>query len=229
MDRGIPSSANEDIELYQRTYYSLLRSSGEIQIKSLIETHTQMDSSLHLNARADFPDLAAFVYSTLRLPDCITQVRHVLLGQSDEVFDKAGLRGVEHWQEVSAAGRRRKMFFDGKETLAAFIASASDIDDLIPMLAAYQIEWNKIHHLLEQSGILSKISASTLDSATREVLARVRVLPLDHAAAVRAGNIPARLHAQGTPIGLEDVLISATALVNELVVVTRNLNAFRED
>ena len=171
MDRGIPSSANEDIELYMRTYYSLLRTSGEIQIKSLIETHTQIDSSLHLNARTEYPDLAAFVYSTLRLPDCINQVRHVLLGQSDEVFDKAGYPDVARWQAVSAAGRRRKMFFDGDETLAAFIASASDIDDLIPILTAYQIEWNKIHHLLEQSGILSKIHSPTLDPATRAMLA----------------------------------------------------------
>jgi hypothetical protein len=174
MDRGIPSSANEDIELYMRTYYSLLRSSGEIQIKSLIETHTQMDSSLHLNARAEFPDIAAFVYSSLRLPDCIKQVRHVLLGQSDEVFDKAGCPDVENWQEVSAAGRRRKMFFDGKETLAAFIASASDIDDLIPILAAYEIEWNKMHDLIAHAGgIVQWRADALLDSAAREELARV--------------------------------------------------------
>ncbi|MEW5717022.1 MAG: hypothetical protein AB1817_00185 [Chloroflexota bacterium] len=174
MDRGIPSSANEDIELYMRTYYSLLRSSGEIQIKSLIETHTQMDSSLHLNARAEYPDLAAFVYATLRLPDCIKQVQHVLLGQSDEVFDKAGYPDVEHWQAVSAAGRRRKMFFDGNATLAAFIASASDIDDLIPILTAYEIEWNKLHDLITHAGGIARISADApLDFATREELARV--------------------------------------------------------
>ena len=134
MDRAIPSSANEDIELYMRTYYSLLRSSGVIQIKSLIETHTQMDSSLHLHARDEFPDVAAWTYAALRLPACIHQVQLILLGQSDEVFDKAGFTNVESWQEVSTAGRRRKMFFDGKDTLAAFIASASDIDDLIPSI-----------------------------------------------------------------------------------------------
>ena len=158
MDRGIPSSANEDIELYMRTYYSLMRSSGEIQIKSLIETHTQIDSSLHLHARADYPDMAAFVYCTLRLPGCIKQVRLVLLGQSDEVFDKAGFPDVEHWQEVSAAGRRRRLFFDGSEVLAAFIASASDIDDLIPILTAYEIEWNKLNSLLVQSGAGTRLA-----------------------------------------------------------------------
>lgn len=157
MDRAIPSSANEDIELYMRTYYSLLRSSGEIQIKSLVETHAQIDSSLHLHARDDSPDIAAFVYCTLRLPACIKQVRLVLLGQSDEVFDKAGFTDVEHWQEVGAAGRRRRLFFDRKQVLAAFIASASDIDDLIPILTAYEIEWNKIHDLLVQSGAAARL------------------------------------------------------------------------
>jgi len=160
MDRAIPSSANEDIELYMRTYYSLLRSSGEIQIKSLVETHAQIDSSLHLHARENVPDMATFVYCTLRLPSCIKQVRLILLGQSDEVFEKAGFPGVEKWQEVSAAGRRRRLFFDRQEVLAAFIASASDIDDLIPILTAYEIEWNKIHDLLNQSGAAARLAES---------------------------------------------------------------------
>ena len=41
--------------------------------------------------------------------------------------------------------------YDGAGTLAAFIASASDIDDLLPILTAYQIEWNKMHELLRNS------------------------------------------------------------------------------
>jgi len=174
MDRGIPFSASEEIELYMRTYYSLLRSSGEIQIKSLIETHAQMDSSLHLHARQEFPDVSALVYSSLRLPECVKQVRLVLLGQSDEVFVKAGFTSIDEWHEVSAAGRRRKIFFDGEETLAAFIASASDIDDLIPILTAYQIEWDKLHDLLAQAGGIGHLRAATqFDDQAREELARV--------------------------------------------------------
>ena len=177
MDRAIPFSASEEIELYQRTYYSLLRSSGEIQIKALIETHAQMDSSLHIHARAEFPDMAAFVYSTLRLPDCIRSVRLVLLGQSDEVFLKAGFTDVEQWKEVSAPGRRRKYYYDDRETLAAFIASASDIDDLIPILTAYEIEWNKINDLLQRTGAMDRLlqyseRGAALTSAERDGLAK---------------------------------------------------------
>ncbi len=157
MDRGIPAAGSEEIELYMRTYYSLLRSSGEIQIKSLIETHAQMDSSLHTRARDEFPDIAAFVYATLRLPECAKRVRRVVLGQSEEVFAKAGIEGVVQWQEVSAEGRRRKLYYDGDATLAAFIASASDIDDLIPTLTAYEIEWNKLHLLLNQTGAARRL------------------------------------------------------------------------
>ncbi len=176
MDRGIPSSASEEIELYQRTYYSLLRSSGQIQIKSLIETHAGMDSSLHIHARESFPDMAAFVYCTLRLPECIKSVRLVVLGQSDEVFLRDGFGDMQSWQAVSAAGRRRKLYYDGKDTLAAFIASASDIDDLIPILTAYEIEWNKLNGLLEASGALHRLQAyaqrgTPLTDSEREGLA----------------------------------------------------------
>jgi hypothetical protein len=52
---------------------------------------------------------------------------------------------VEQWQPVTAPGRRRKMRFDGAETLAVFIASSSDVDDMIPTLLGMEIEWNKLH------------------------------------------------------------------------------------
>lgn len=159
MDRAIPFAGNEEVELYIRTYYSLLRSSGEIQVRSLEETHAGMGSSLHLGADELAPDVSALVYAVLRLPLCIAQTRLVLLGQSDEVFQRGGYPKIERWRPVSAPGRRRKMFFDGQETLAAFIASVSDIDDMIPMLAAYQIEWNKLHRRLADSAALARLAA----------------------------------------------------------------------
>ncbi|MGH2543476.1 MAG: DUF6909 family protein, partial [Ardenticatenaceae bacterium] len=63
MDRGIPVSGNEEIELYMRTYYSLLRSSGAIRVKALEETHAAMDSSLHSRAEEPYPDVGAFTYA----------------------------------------------------------------------------------------------------------------------------------------------------------------------
>lgn len=55
-----------------------------------------------------------------------------------------------------------------------------------------------------------------------QVLPRVRILPLGAAESLRAGDILAALEARGEPVGLEDVLIGATALVHGLTVATRN-------
>jgi len=157
MDRAVPFRGSEEINLYIRTYYSLLRSTGEIQIRTLTETHANMGSSLHVHAREQFPDMAAFIYSILRVPPCIMSVRLVLLGQSRDVFARRGYGHVESWQPVTARGRRRKWFYDGHETLAAYIASVSDIDDLIPILTALEIEWNKLHDRIRRSPALAML------------------------------------------------------------------------
>ena len=90
MDRTTPNPGNEEIELYMRTYYSLLRSSGEVEVRSLEETHSGMNASLHRGADSSELDLAAFVYCAMRLPPCMNDVRLVLLGQSPEVFSRGG-------------------------------------------------------------------------------------------------------------------------------------------
>jgi tRNA(fMet)-specific endonuclease VapC len=51
-------------------------------------------------------------------------------------------------------------------------------------------------------------------------------LPLDRQAAKIAGNIRARLHTLGTPIGANDLLIAAIALANDLTLVTHNTREF---
>jgi hypothetical protein len=143
------------LDMFHRTYHSLLRSTGEIQIQALVEQYAAFEPSLHHAVRAPVPDLAALTYTSLRLPTCIDTVRLVLLGQSHEVFARHGYGDVMNWQPVSAPGRRRKMFFDGDETLAVLIASPSDVDDLIPILVAFQIEWNKIHAMLDDPRLVS--------------------------------------------------------------------------
>lgn len=148
MDRTVPKTGSEDIELYMRTYYSLLRSSQTFQLETLVEAHMAMESSLHVKARLPVPDISALIYSTLRLPACMVDVTNVVLGQIEKSFTDASY-AVNEWERVTAPGRRRRMHFDGTGTLAVFIASRSDIDDLIPMLTAYQIEWNKVHVLLQ--------------------------------------------------------------------------------
>lgn len=148
MDRTVPKTGSEEIELYMRTYYSLLRSSHTIQLETLVETHKTMESSLHVGARSASPDVSALAYASQRLPLVMPEVDDIVLGQIEKLFLDAHYP-VTSWTQVSAPGRRRRMHYDGKRTLAVFIASRSDIDDLIPMLTAYQIEWNKLHDLLQ--------------------------------------------------------------------------------
>lgn len=170
MERTVPSTASEEVELYQRTYYSLLRSTAEAQIRSLEEAHAGMKSSLHPAAREQSPDMAAFLYSLLRLPVCIQQTRLVVMAQSPGVFAQRGFGDVECWQPVAAAARRRRCFFNGEDTLACFIASRSDIDDVVPLVTAYQIEWNKFHNLLRRMPNLS-FAGLEEDASARQRLA----------------------------------------------------------
>jgi hypothetical protein len=81
-----------------------------------------------------------------------------VLGQAHEQFEAAGL-DVRAWQRVRTRGRRRPLRWDGAGTLAAFITSTSDIDDLVPIVAAYQIEWNKLHLLLAASTLGARVAS----------------------------------------------------------------------
>ena len=58
---------------------------------------------------------------------------------------------------------------------------------------------------------------------SREVLSLVTVLPVSTPVAIRAGDLLADLERRGAGIGVEDVLIAATALTHGLTVVTRNI------
>src|SRR5260370_40481424 len=91
VDRQPPRATSDEIDLYIRTYYSLLRSSGDVRVRGFEEAHLYSRSSLHLGAEDADPDLAAFAYSAARLPDCMPQVRRIVLGQSQAQFESAGL------------------------------------------------------------------------------------------------------------------------------------------
>jgi len=151
VDRQPPRTTSNEIDLYIRTYYSLLRSSGDVRVRGFEEAHVYSNSSLHAQALSAEPDLAAFAYSAARLPGCMYRIRRLVLGQSVEQLTRAGLPVVD-WTVVRTRGRRRPLRWDGGATLAVFVASASDIDDLVPIITAYQVEWNKLHQRLAPVG-----------------------------------------------------------------------------
>jgi hypothetical protein len=203
MDRTVPSSGNEEINLYLRTYYSLLRSTREVKLKTLLEAHKRMNSALHVNADEPTVDMAAFIYSILRVPDCIDRVNLVVMGQSARVFAEHGYPQVESWTQVNAPGRRRRSFFDGRSTLAVYIASRSDIDDLVPILVAYQIERRKLHNILHRPAAIQLLQQIKSEAAgqdlTGEHLARlaeaagIPVEDLDKLARIWQARLPDKL------------------------------------
>jgi hypothetical protein len=134
---------SDEVELYQRTYTTLLRSSGETQLRVLEPSHMAMGSSLHPLAASEELDLGAFLYAVRRLPDGIVGAELVVMGQDTEQLTNNGIP-VQSWQEAEAPARRRRWYDSGAGTLAVLLASSSDVDDLVPTLVAFQIEWNKI-------------------------------------------------------------------------------------
>jgi hypothetical protein len=175
MDRTPPRANSDEIELYIRTYYSLLRSSGPIRIRSLEETHIAMQSNLHHKAASAELDVSALVYSALRLPDQIADAHLMVMGQMEDVFAREGYH-IGEWKPVKARARRRKYFFDAQTgTMAAFVASVSDIDDLIPCMTTFQIEWNKLHQRLNNGQLHDRLLAlQDLEPAhNREVMEAV--------------------------------------------------------
>ena len=143
---------SDEVELYQRTYNTLLRSSGETALRVLEPAHRAMGSSLHPLADSDEPDLGAFLYAIRRMPDSIADgARLVIMGQEVEVFAKNGI-DISDWEEADAPARRRRWNVGPDGTHAVLLASASDVDDLIPTLVAFQIEWNKLRVRQRASG-----------------------------------------------------------------------------
>src|SRR2546423_745159 len=131
------------VELYVRTYSTMLQSSGEIRLDTLSHAHLGMGSALHPLAGQPQMDMGAFLYSARRLPLVVNGARRVILGQSEHGFSATLGLEVAGWERVKAPARRRLWYFDGEETLAVLLGSPSDIDDLVPPLVAYQMEWNR--------------------------------------------------------------------------------------
>ena len=113
-------------------------------MRVLEPSHRAMNSSLHPFAASEELDLGAFIYATQRLPQQAPDAKVIVLGQEAKVFKDAGIGPIEDWKPLEAPARRRRWFDDDKGTLAVLLASSSDLDDLIPTLVAYQIEWNKL-------------------------------------------------------------------------------------
>src|ERR1051325_9826992 len=69
------------INLYVRTYTTILRPHGDVPVRAFEAAHQGVGSSLHPGAASEDPDPGAFIYAAQRLPSCIAAVERVVTAQ----------------------------------------------------------------------------------------------------------------------------------------------------
>ncbi len=165
MDEAFFMENNLGINRFVQLTYMTLCSTGPVPLQRLEGAYRGIQCIIHPHLAENRVDVGALSYVCARLPECIFQIDRVLLGQSETFLRESGV-ALEACTEVYAKARRRRYLYDAKQTLIAFIASKSDLDDVIPSLLALQIEWNKCHRYLRSIDL-----PDHLEHADREILA----------------------------------------------------------
>lgn len=98
-------------------------------------------------------------------------------------------------------------------------AMKSKSPDQVSISAISEFE---LRYGIEQTSKLKSKSKSIVEA----ILSEINILNFGSKEAAKAAEIRNRLRAQGTPIGPYDFLIAATALVNDLILVTSNEKEF---
>jgi len=108
-----------------------------------------MESILHPHGSNSHKlDISAFSYALYRIPSVADKTKLVLTGQNPDVFTQFGYPHITSWTKVSSIARRHTRYFNTHTGIAAsLISSISDVDDIVNLLIAYQVEWNKFHVL----------------------------------------------------------------------------------
>lgn len=169
LDPNTAPATIESLDLHVRSYRSALKSTHEITIDSLTNSHLKMEPILHqYGNNPQKVDISAFVYTLLRLPEEIDQVTKIVAAPTPEVFATVGLKDIDRWPSTTSPARRRKYRFQkSKGVLACYINSISDIDDLVNLAITYQVEWNKLHHLLVTHKIEEILNEEDLKNITK--------------------------------------------------------------
>lgn len=108
-------------------------------------------------------------------------------------------------------------FFKGEGQLARRMLAMPPGSLAIPAVALFELE----------VGIAKSTSPERRRRQLAQLLAMLPVLPFAAEEATLAGRLRAALELAGTPIGICDILIAATALRHAATLVTRNVKEFR--
>ena len=107
-------------------------------------------------------------------------------------------------------------FFKGLGDVSKHMLAQSPSELAIPTVVLSELE----------VGITKSTSPRKRKSQLQEITALVNVLPFGIAESRSAAQIRVELEKQGLPIGPYDVLIAATALANNTILITHNQKEF---
>ena len=107
-------------------------------------------------------------------------------------------------------------FFKGLGDVSKHMLAQSPSELSIPAVVLFELE----------VGIAKSTSPDKRKSHLQEITALVNVLPFGIAESRSAAQIRVELEKQGLPIGPYDVLIAATALANNTILITHNQKEF---
>ncbi len=103
-----------------------------------------------------------------------------------------------------------------------------DLDARLRELSPEQTFISAVTRAELRFGLAKRPDAIRLAELVERFLGTVVTLPWDAVAADTYGQVRARLEKAGTPIGEHDTMIAAHALAANLIVVTNNVNHFRQ-
>ena len=109
-------------------------------------------------------------------------------------------------------------FFKGLGDVSKHMLAQSPSELSIPAVVLFELE----------VGIAKSTSPNKRKSQLQEITALVNVLPFGIAESRSAAQIRVELEKQGLPIGPYDVLIAATALANNTILITHNQKTMGE-
>ncbi|MGD1931269.1 MAG: type II toxin-antitoxin system VapC family toxin [Leptolyngbyaceae cyanobacterium] len=108
-------------------------------------------------------------------------------------------------------------FIKGEPGTMAKLKQTSPVDIAISAVTVMELQYGLV---------LNPQRAQKVEPAISSILAAVTMLPFSNDEAEQAARIRAVLKSQGQPIGAYDVLIAATALQHDLIMVTANQREF---
>lgn len=124
---------------------------SRLEIDHLLNAYCEMEPSLHryCNTR-DVVDVEALLYAAERLPESIYEVREILI-QADAPDKLPRMAGVDR---LDSGARRRPTFQVGSDVIIVVAREGrTELLDLITLLCSYQLEAQKIAHLLRSTSL----------------------------------------------------------------------------